>query len=276
MVVTVLSPTVFNSIECWYEDFRQVETNEVISILNLSNKKDEVINPLEISVKGDSHSFPGFIYFTENIKSWIVFAICSGNGHRSSLNNRFAEAFLKAGHGSLVFDLLTFEEGQKYSNQVNVSLLRERLRSATKWLSRSSYYKNNIPVGYFGSSAGAIASLMASDKSELGDSIYAVVCLNGSFDMIDTQTLASIKIPTLLIAGADDLEELDFNKKANTFLSNSQIYIVPHVTHFFEESVVFEDLMRVTVDWLNGHLKEYLHVRDRLKEFEKEVNYLYY
>jgi putative phosphoribosyl transferase len=276
-VVAVIVPPVLCSVGEWYEDFSQVDSNSVIDILNNYLVGNRMENPFEVKVKDGDVILSGIIYRPENdqvVRSWIVFAHGSGSTYKSVRNNLVAHELVKAGHGVLLFDLLTTKEDMNFNNRFDIPLLAGRLLLATKWLKNTEYYHHNIPIGYFGASTGAAAALTVSANDFINDSIYAIVSHGGRPDMVDKMTLRSLRVPTLLIVGGDDSEVISLNEKAKNYLSNSQIYIVPHATHLFEELGAMEEVVSVAVGWFNDHLDEYLNIKMLVNNRQDELSYM--
>jgi hypothetical protein len=85
--------------------------------------------------------------------------------------------------GTLLFDLLTPEEEQAEAHtrhlRFDIPLLAERLAAATHWALKQAA-ETKPSLGYFGSSTGAGAALMAA--AGLGDMIGSVVSRGGRPD----------------------------------------------------------------------------------------------
>jgi hypothetical protein len=64
----------------------------------------------------------------------VIFAHGSGSSRLSPRNTRVAEALRDRGLGTLLFDLLTPEEGGDRRNVFDIELLAGRLQLATEWL----------------------------------------------------------------------------------------------------------------------------------------------
>ena len=136
-----------------------------------------IIKPYkEIDIQIDSISLKGNLRFSENSKGIIVFSHGSGSSRLSSRNNYVADLLFQEGFSSLLFDLLTRQEGLIYENRFNIQLLTNRLVRVTQLLQNYREIKN-LPIGYFGASTGAASALSAA--SQLGDKIKAVVSRGG-------------------------------------------------------------------------------------------------
>src|SRR5215471_9656339 len=96
-----------------------------------------------------------------------VFAHGSGSSRHSPRNRNVARVIREAGVGSLLFDLLTREEESvdvfTRHLRFDIELLTARLIEATRWLA-SQEETRDLRVGYFGSSTGAAAALMAAAR----------------------------------------------------------------------------------------------------------------
>src|ERR1043166_7164833 len=94
----------------------------------------------------------------------VVFAHGSGSSRHSPRNQYVAGALREAGLGTLLFDLLTAEEerAEAYTRHLrfNIPFLAERLVGVTRW-ALEQMKSRELSIGYFGSSTGAAAALVA-------------------------------------------------------------------------------------------------------------------
>jgi dienelactone hydrolase len=142
----------------------------------------------------------GKLIIPKKAKGLVIFAHGSGSSRKSPRNNYVARALEDNGIGTLLFDLLSEEEDFVYENRFNISLLAERLIAATEWVGKQPEVKD-LRLGYFGSSTGSAAALVAAAK--IGNKIGAVVSRGGRPDMA-MMSLGMVKAPTLLIVGGND------------------------------------------------------------------------
>jgi pimeloyl-ACP methyl ester carboxylesterase len=86
-----------------------------------------------------------------------------------------------------------------------------------------------------GASTGAAAALIAAFHRPMD--IAAIVSRGGRPDLVSFDTLASIRIPTLLIVGAKDEWVLQQNKEVLNWLGSSKkmLELIPGASHLFEE-----------------------------------------
>ena len=195
----------------------------------------------------------GLLGLPTQARGIVLFAHGSGSGRLSPRNNFVAKALRQAGLATLLFDLLTADEEQDRRNVFDISLLAQRLSMAAAW-ARDDAETANLPVGYFGASTGAAAALVAAAAAE--DPVAAIVSRGGRPDLAGP-ALGSVRAPTLLIVGGDDVEVLALNRAALAELRCAKdLVIVPGATHLFEEPGTLEAVVEHARDWFSTHLGE--------------------
>jgi putative phosphoribosyl transferase len=205
----------------------------------------------EVLARAGSIQLAGDLTVPENASSIVVFAHGSGSSRLSSRNRHVARVLNDAGHGTLLFDLLTPEEAGDRDNVFDIGLLGGRLADVTRWL-RAQPRSAGAAIGYFGASTGAGAALWAA--AEPGAGIAAVVSRGGRPDLAGAR-LAAVTAPTLLIVGGDDAVVLDLNRHARAALRcESDLAVVPGATHLFEELGTLDAAARLARDWFTRHL----------------------
>jgi len=185
----------------------------------------------------------------------VLFAHGSGSSRHSPRNQFVARTIREAGVGTLLFDLLTREEEavdiRTRHLRFDIGLLAARLVDATNWLKRSPETAS-LKVGYFGSSTGGGAALVAA--AQLGEEIGAVVSRGGRPDLAG-EALPLVKAPTLLIVGGFDYPVIEMNQEAYALLRcEKELAIVPGATHLFEEPSTLEEVARLAAGWFYRHL----------------------
>jgi dienelactone hydrolase len=159
------------------------------------------------------------------------------------------------GFATLLVDLLT-EDEEKLDERTgrlrfDVELLAERVRAVTQWLATDDV-TSRLPIGYFGSSTGAAAALIAS--TERPRDVYAVVSRGGRVDLAGT-ALPLVKAPTQLIVGERDEQVLELNLSALDALTcEKRLEVVPGATHLFEEPGALETVAELAGAWFREHL----------------------
>ncbi len=186
----------------------------------------------------------------------VLFAHGSGSSRHSPRNQFVARVIRESGNGTLLFDLLTREEEREDNVtarlRFNIGLLAQRLVEATRWLAKQTEMRN-YGIGYFGSSTGGGAALVAA--AELGDRIDAVVSRGGRPDLAG-EALLRVQSPTLLIVGEYDDAVIRLNEAALARLRcEKQLEIVPRATHLFEEAGALEVVAQLAAVWFRNHLR---------------------
>ncbi len=182
----------------------------------------------------------------------VLFAHGSGSGRFSPRNNFVARALREAGLATLLFDLLTEEEAQDRANVFDIPLLAERLSMATAWVKQEAATAT-LPLGYFGASTGAAATLVAAASGAWP--IGAIVSRGGRPDLAGA-ALRNVMAPTLLIVGGADTVVLDLNRAALAELRcEKQLAVVPGATHLFEEPGALETVVDLAGNWFSSHLR---------------------
>ncbi len=197
----------------------------------------------------------GNLSIPEDAKAAVLFAHGSGSSRFSPRNRQVAREINRAGMATLLIDLLTSREEEvdvlTAEYRFDIDLLAQRLVDATVWLKKNPATRD-LDVGYFGSSTGAAAALIAAAK--LPDVAKAVVSRGGRPDLAG-QYLNQVKAPTLLIVGGNDDVVIGLNKEAMKQMSaEKQLEIVPGATHLFEEPGKLEEVSRLAIDWFKKHL----------------------
>jgi putative phosphoribosyl transferase len=180
----------------------------------------------------------------------ILFAHGSGSGRHSPRNQFVATKFQSLGLATLLFDLLTLEEEaideQTTEWRFNIPFLAKRLIAVTDWVKET----HKLPIGYFGSSTGAAAALMAAAERK----VEAVVSRGGRPDLAK-EALSKVSAPTLLIVGGLDTGVIELNQGALALLKcTKQLEIVPGATHLFEESGKLEVVSKLAGNWFLKYL----------------------
>ncbi|HKM57693.1 MAG TPA: dienelactone hydrolase family protein [Chthoniobacterales bacterium] len=221
------------------------------------------LTPLEVRIPCAAVTLEGTLAFPPGAKGVVVFAHGSGSSRYSPRNQFVARVLRESGNGTLLFDLLTAEEEIEdnitRSLRFDIGLLARRLAEVTRWLveRRSAC---DLGIGYFGSSTGAGAALLAA--AEFGQRIDAVVSRGGRPDLAG-DALARVQSPTLLIVGGYDDVVIRLNKEALAELCcERELKIVPGATHLFEEPGALEAVAGLATDWFCRHFHTHSEATD--------------
>jgi putative phosphoribosyl transferase len=209
----------------------------------------------EIQIPAGRAVLSGSLTIPENATALVLFAHGSGSSRHSPRNQFVARTLNGAGLGTLLFDLLTPEEEaldiHTREHRFNISLLAERLVHATSWARQEDQIRD-LRIGYFGSSTGGAAALVAA--AELSQDVAAVVSRGGRPDLAG-DALPRVKAPTLLIIGGNDDIVIELNEMARDQLRcEVKLEIIPGATHLFEEPGALEQVAKLASDWFSLHL----------------------
>ena len=209
----------------------------------------------DVRIAAHGVSLEGSLEIPDAAPGIVVFAHGSGSSRRSQRNRDVAKILQGAGMGTLLFDLLTFEEEEDERatahRRFDVDLLATRLEIATEWL-MSQPRARGRPIGFFGASTGAAAALVAAAR--LDDLIAAVVCRGGRPDLAD-KYLPRVTAPTLFVVGERDEPVLELNQLAYARMRcTRELIIVPRATHLFEEHGAIEKVAALASGWFSEHL----------------------
>ena len=210
----------------------------------------------EVQIPAGHAVLSGNLTIPENATALVLFAHGSGSSRHSPRNQFVARTLNRAGLGTLLFDLLTPEEEALdiYTREhgFNIDLLAERLVHATKW-ARQQEKTRDLRIGYFGSSTGGAAALVAA--AEIPQDVGAVVSRGGRPDLAG-DALPKAQVPTLLIVGGNDDIVIELNEQARDRMRcEAKLEIVPGATHLFEEAGALEQVAKLANDWFLLHLK---------------------
>jgi putative phosphoribosyl transferase len=213
-------------------------------------------HPNDVEIRSGGVVLQGDLIIPAGAKGVVLFAHGSGSSRHSPRNQFVAQTIREAGVGTLLFDLLTREEeavdARTAHLRFDIGLLAERLVDATKWIADNDE-TSHLGVGYFGSSTGGGAALVAA--AELGEAVGAVVSRGGRPDLAG-DALPKVKSPTLLIVGGLDYPVIEMNGEAYAQLRcEKELKIVPGATHLFEEQGTLAKVAHLAADWFQKHLR---------------------
>ena len=208
----------------------------------------------EVRIPAGPEILDGNLTIPEIATALVLFVHGSGSSRHSPRNQYVARTLNNAGLATLLFDLLTPEEelidARTAEHRFNIALLAERLVYATKWATEREQTRE-LELGYFGSSTGGGAALVAAAK--LPDAVGAVVSRGGRPDLAG-EALPKVKAPTLLIVGGNDDVVIELNEKARAQMCcEVKLEIVPGATHLFEEPGTLEKVAQLASDWFLLH-----------------------
>ncbi len=209
----------------------------------------------EVRIPAGRVTLDGNLTTIDGATAIVLFVHGSGSSRHSPRNQFVARTLNNAGLATLLFDLLTPEEdaidARTAELRFNIELLGERLVHATKWAKQQEQTRN-LRIGYFGSSTGGAAALVAA--AELPQDAGAVVSRGGRPDLAG-EALPKVQAPTLLIVGSRDDIVIELNEQARDQMRcEVKLEIVPGATHLFEEPGALEKVAQLASDWFVNHI----------------------
>ena len=215
--------------------------------------KAAIVQTKNVYIRSGDMQLQGDLSIPEGAQGVVLFAHGSGSSRHSPRNQFVARTIREAGVGTLLFDLLTKEEEAVDMHtahlRFDIGLLATRLIDATYWIKGELDYLN---VGYFGSSTGGGAALVAA--AQLADTVGAVVSRGGRPDLAG-DALSQVQSATLLVVGGLDYRVIEMNRAALARLRcEKEMKIVPGATHLFEERGTLEQVADLAADWFQRHL----------------------
>lgn len=209
----------------------------------------------QIVIPSSQVNLSGFLHIPKNAQGIVLFVHGSGSSRHSVRNQYVASVLNKANLATLLFDLLTPEEEAIDINtrefRFDIPFLASRLIDTAHWcLKNLSTY--HLKIGYFGSSTGGGAALVAAAKEP--GMIEAIVSRGGRPDLAG-DFLPLVKAPTLLIVGEEDEIVIGMNQTAMTKMNCPvKLEIVPGATHLFEEPGTLTEAATLAKEWFINYL----------------------
>jgi putative phosphoribosyl transferase len=225
----------------------------------------DTVSTRDVSLRAGGVSLAATFSWPRPCGGVILFAHGSGSSRFSPRNRQVAASLQAAGMATLLLDLLTPGEeradAQSRCWRFDLPLLADRLTRAVDWLRQDAAAEGegpgdlplrDLPLGLFGASTGAAASLItaASRPAAVG----AIVCRGGRPDLAPA-ALPRVRCPTLLIVGGADREVLALNQRAaDTMTAPHHVAVVSGASHLFPEPGALEAVCRLARDWFLFHL----------------------
>ena len=208
----------------------------------------------EVTINLESLQLYGNFTIPEDAIGLVLFAHGSGSSRFSPRNNFVAQTLNQAGVATLLMDLLTPEEEKvdmvTRKLRFDIPMLAHRVVATTKWVKEQDNLKE-FALGYFGSSTGAAAALIAATHVP---EIKAVVSRGGRPDLA-LDYLPQVQAATLLIVGGLDEPVITMNKTALQALpAEKKLEIIPGATHLFEEPGKLEEVAKLAANWFKAYL----------------------
>lgn len=235
------------------KSFRKEISQEIngLSKLDMAERECKRSVVIEDVLEGD-------LVVPPNAKAIVIFAHGAGSSRHSSRNQYVAQTLNEAGFATLLVDLLTSEEkviDEKTRHvRFDVDLLSRRFQFVTSWVQQ--YQETcHLQIGYFGSSTGAAAALIAAAK--VRNAVRSIVSRGGRPDLVGDTTLSQVASPVLFIVGRNDSSIIAVTADAMKRLACSNqktVAVIPGAGHLFEEKGKMEEVARVAANWFESTL----------------------
>src|SRR6266487_1266440 len=195
--------------------------------------KTAVAQAKDVQIHSGAVQLYGDLSISAGAQGVVLFAHGSGSSRHSPRNQFVARTLREHGVGTLLFDLLTPEEEEedRFTGHLrfDIDLLAQRL------------------IGYFGSSTGGGAALVADAQTDIP--IHAIVSRGGRPDLAGP-ALPKVKAPTLLLVGGNDTTVIEMNRTACEKLNcPKELRLVPGATHLFEEPGALEQVANMAAEF---------------------------
>lgn len=256
-IIVLRTPDPFGAVGAWYERFGQTTDEEVLALLDAARVRhaDRDMSAREIEIDVEGGHIAGTLVVPPSALGLVIFAHGSGSSRFSPRNRSVAKVLQQRGLATLLLDLLTPEEERiderTLQHRFDIDLLATRLLHATSW-TRTDASTSDLRIGYFGSSTGGAAALVAAGRAPSG--VSAVVSRGGRPDLAG-DSLPRVRAPTLLIVGERDTTVLGLNAAAKQRMTiDATVHIVPGATHLFDEPGALEEVSGAAADWFARHL----------------------
>jgi len=210
----------------------------------------------EVQIQAERDSLSGNLNIPGNASALVLFAHGSGSSRHSPRNQFVARTLNNAGLATFLFDLLRPEEEaidlHTREHRFNIGLFAKRLSHAKRGAKQQEQTRD-LRIGYFGSSTGGGAALVAA--AAIPQDVGAVVSRGGRPDLAG-DALSKVRAPTLLIVGGNDDVVIELNEMARDRMRcEVKLEIVPGATHLFEEPGALEEVARLASDWFVNHIR---------------------
>jgi dienelactone hydrolase len=221
--------------------------------MNLNPEFATRVAESEVEIPCGQVVLPGILRLPPKTEGLVIFAHGTGSNRHSCRNDRVAREFNHRKLATLLFDLLTpweAEEEGKEAPRLDVALLADRLACALKWAEGLAEVRD-LPIGFFGAGTGAAAALAVAARTPR---IGAVVTRGGRTDLAG-DCVPRVKVPTLLIAGAEDHAVVAWNYASYERLTCLKcLMLIGGATHLFSEPGTLEQVSDLAGDWFHKHL----------------------
>ncbi|MFD0667438.1 dienelactone hydrolase family protein [Ramlibacter sp. MAHUQ-53] len=216
----------------------------------------ETLHAREVRIPLAEGTLLGDLCLPPGAHAAVVFVDGHGLGRHAPEDRAVARHLAGHGIGSLMLDLLTCSEQQAPPHPghhgPDLPRLTHRILEAITWLAADPALQGTT-LALCGLGAGSAAALIAAGR--LGTQVGAVVALGGRADQAGPSALASIRAPTLLLAGSRDAEAVASHDAAYQHLRcERSLAVVPGGGALLDQPGVLAHAAEMAADWFAAHL----------------------
>jgi pimeloyl-ACP methyl ester carboxylesterase len=210
-----------------------------------------------VQISCDGVRLHGMLAVPPSAIGLVIFAHGSGSSRHSPRNKLIARAVREqCNAATLLVDLLSDTEEsvdeRTHALRFDIPLLAQRVRALCIWASWDRRTRT-LPVGLFGASTGAAASLIAA--SEVPERVACVVTRGGRPDLAGVVALSTVRAPTLFIVGSNDDVVLRLNREALPMMSDARLEVVLGASHLFAEPGTLQEAATLAARFYARHLR---------------------
>ena len=217
----------------------------------------QVVSKEEIQIPCGDFTLNGSLTIPTHSHGMILFAHGSGSSRFSTRNQFVANLLNKGNFSTLLLDLLHPEEDKTPAVRFDIDLLTNRLWHAFVWL-RNSEQTSPLPIGLFGASTGAAATIQLAGNPEFDarDKVFAIVSRGGRPDLAKAEYLKQVRAPCLFVVGQNDEDVIALNKIAYSQMTcYRSLQIIRGASHLFEEPGKLILVANLALSWYQTYTK---------------------
>lgn len=205
-----------------------------------------------LRIRAGRAQLPAEIHVPRSARGLVILADVVGGSVARAQHGVLERKLRAEALATLSLDLLDAGEAHDRHNVCDVELQAARLLEVARWLS-TRRDTASLPLGYFGTGAGAGAALLAAAREP--ERVRAVVCGGGRPD-VALYWLPRVKAPTLLIVSERDMRIVQWNAEAYVYLHSDakKLVVVPHPGPDDEETSVLESAASYASEWFRRYL----------------------
>ena len=243
-----------------YQKLARIRADQIAELLG--TERQEAPEPSQRALRGPVRirvadaSLDGDLVLPLGATGIVLFAHGADQARHDKGHLLVSRALEHAGLATLVVDLLTPRERHLIMTPAGrlsfgAEMLAGRLSATTSW-AREQPETSPLTVGYFGTSLGAAAALLAAADPD--NRVMAIAARACRPDLVE-RAIASLRVPTLLLVGERDPALLELNRRALERLRcTKRLSVVGGATHDFDEPGALEQVARRAAAWFGRHL----------------------